>query len=268
MIIKIKKRDGRTVTFNIEKIAGAIYKAAQSVGKDNYEEALELSGKVVDKLMEKHLDMPTVEEIQDCVERVLIEEGMADTAKSYILYRSNRTRAREMNTRLMKVYEDLTFQSAKDNDLKRENANIDGDTAMGTMLKYGSVGAKEFNEMYVLAPEHSKAHQEGDIHIHDLDFYTLTTTCTQIDLTKLFDKGFSTGHAFLRGLYFFHCGFKCTFCHIRPKSCILYAQNSIPNKPGKCKQNTFCSALCFTFLSAVLHHVINCFTHVYFLHFF
>lgn len=137
MIIKIKKRDGRTVTFNIEKIAGAIYKAAQSVGKDNYEEALELSGKVVDKLMEKHLDMPTVEEIQDCVEHVLIEEGMADTAKSYILYRSNRTRAREMNTRLMKVYEDLTFQSAKDNDLKRENANIDGDTAMGTMLKYG-----------------------------------------------------------------------------------------------------------------------------------
>lgn len=198
MIIKIKKRDGRTVTFNIEKIAGAIYKAAQSVGKDNYEEALELSGKVVDKLMEKHLDMPTVEEIQDCVERVLIEEGMADTAKSYILYRSNRTRAREMNTRLMKVYEDLTFQSAKDNDLKRENANIDGDTAMGTMLKYGSVGAKEFNEMYVLALEHSKAHQEGDIHIHDLDFYTLTTTCTQIDLTKLFDKGFSTGHGFLR----------------------------------------------------------------------
>ncbi len=198
MIIKIKKRDGRTVTFNIEKIAGAIYKAAQSVGKDNYEEALELSGKVVDKLMEKHLDMPTVEEIQDCVERVLIEEGMADTAKSYILYRSNRTRAREMNTRLMKVYEDLTFQSAKDNDLKRENANIDGDTAMGTMLKYGSVGAKEFNEMYVLASEHSKAHQEGDIHIHDLDFYTLTTTCTQIDLTKLFDKGFSTGHGFLR----------------------------------------------------------------------
>lgn len=198
MIIKIKKRDGRTVTFNIEKIAGAIYKAAQSVGKDNYEEALELSGKVVDKLMEKHLDMPTVEEIQDCVERVLIEEGMADTAKSYILYRSNRTRAREMNTRLMKVYEDLTFQSAKDNDLKRENANIDGDTAMGTMLKYGSVGAKEFNEMYVLAPEHSKAHQVGDIHIHDLDFYTLTTTCTQIDLTKLFDKGFSTGHGFLR----------------------------------------------------------------------
>lgn len=198
MIIKIQKRDGRKVTFNIEKIANAIYKAAQSVGGTNYEESLELAGKVGDMLMAKNLTYPTVEQIQDCVEKVLIEEGHASTAKSYILYRSERTRAREMNTRLMKVYEDLTFKPAKDNDLKRENANIDGDTAMGTMLKYGSVGAKEFYEMYVLDPKHAKAHAEGFIHIHDLDFYTLTTTCTQIDLTKLFNKGFSTGHGFLR----------------------------------------------------------------------
>ncbi|WP_124101083.1 anaerobic ribonucleoside triphosphate reductase [Ruminococcus sp. Marseille-P6503] len=198
MIIKIKKRDGRNVTFNIEKIANAIFKAAQSVGGSNYEEALELAGKVADMLMEMNLTSPTVEEIQDCVEKVLIEEGHAATAKAYILYRSTRTRAREMNTRLMKVYEDLTFKPAKDMDLKRENANIDGDTAMGTMLKYGSAGAKEFYEMYVLDPKHAKAHAEGDIHIHDLDFYTLTTTCTQIDLTKLFNKGFSTGHGYLR----------------------------------------------------------------------
>jgi len=198
MIIKIKKRDGRNVTFNIEKIANAIYKAAQSVGGSDYEEALELSGKVVDMLMSMNLTSPTVEEIQDCVEKVLIEEGHAATAKSYILYRSTRTRAREMNTRLMKVYEDLTFKSAKDSDLKRENANIDGDTAMGTMLKYGSVGAKEFYEMYVLDPKHGKAHAEGDIHVHDMDFYTLTTTCCQIDLKKLYKNGFSTGHGYLR----------------------------------------------------------------------
>ena len=198
MIIKIKKRDGRNVTFNIEKIANAIYKAAQSVGGSDYEEALELSGKVVDMLMTSDLTSPTVEQIQDCVEKVLIEEGHAATAKAYILYRSTRTRAREMNTRLMKVYEDLTFKSAKDSDLKRENANIDGDTAMGTMLKYGSVGAKEFYEMYVLDPKHAKAHAEGDIHIHDMDFYTLTTTCCQIDLRKLYKNGFSTGHGYLR----------------------------------------------------------------------
>ena len=198
MIIKIKKRDGRMVTFNIEKIAKAIYRAAQSVGGSDYEESLELAGKVVDMLMSKNITSPTVEEIQDCVEKVLIEEGHAATAKAYILYRSTRTRAREMNTKLMKVYEDLTFKPASDSDLKRENANIDGDTAMGTMLKYGSVGAKEFYEMYVLDPSHAKAHDDGDIHIHDLDFYTLTTTCTQIDLTKLFANGFSTGHGYLR----------------------------------------------------------------------
>ena len=103
-----------------------------------------------------------------------------------------------MNTGLMKIYEDLTFQSAIENDVKRENANIDGDTAMGTMLKYGSEGAKQFNEMFLLEPRIAKAHREGDIHIHDFDFYTLTTTCTQIDLLKLFEGGFSTGHGFLR----------------------------------------------------------------------
>ena len=103
-----------------------------------------------------------------------------------------------MKTNLMSVLNELTFSSAKDSDIKRENANIDGDTAMGTMLKYGSVSAKEYYEMYVLNPKHAKAHREGDIHIHDLDFYTLTTTCAQIDLKKLFTNGFSTGHGYLR----------------------------------------------------------------------
>ncbi len=198
MITRIKKRDGRIVTFNVEKIANAIFKAAEAVGGTDYDKALEISGQVCDNIEKRGVLIPTVEEIQDEVERVLIEEGHASTAKAYILYRSNRTRVREMNTKLMKIFEDLTFSSAKDSDIKRENANIDGDTAMGTMLKYGSCGAKEFYEMYVLDPKFAKAHAEGDIHIHDLDFYTLTTTCTQIDLTKLFKNGFSTGHGYLR----------------------------------------------------------------------
>ncbi len=198
MITRIQKRDGRVVTFNVEKIAQAIYKAAEAVGGTDYDEALEIAGRVCDYIEAQGKKVPTVEEIQDAVEKILIEEGHASTAKAYILYRSNRTRVREMNTKIMKIYEDLTFSSAKDSDIKRENANIDGDTAMGTMLKYGSCGAKEFYEMYVLDPKFAKAHSEGDIHIHDLDFYTLTTTCTQIDLKKLFDKGFSTGHGHLR----------------------------------------------------------------------
>lgn len=199
MITKIRKRDGREVPFNIEKIASAVFKAASATGGKNYDTALKLAEKVVEYI-ERNLDRqtPSVEEIQDAVEKVLIETGHARTAKEFILYRADRTRVREMNTRLMKVFEDLTFKEAKDNDIKRENANIDGDTAMGTMLKYGSEGAKQFYEMYVLKPEHSNAHKEGDIHIHDLDFLTLTTTCCQIDVLKLFDGGFSTGHGHLR----------------------------------------------------------------------
>ncbi|MBQ9060269.1 MAG: anaerobic ribonucleoside triphosphate reductase, partial [Firmicutes bacterium] len=198
-IKQIIKRDGRTVDFDISKISDAIYKAAEVLGGSDRDTANYLSRQVELYLVEVcHNETPTVEQIQDVVEKVLIENGHARTAKEFILYRAERTRVREMNTRLMKIYEDLTFKEAKDNDTKRENANIDGDTAMGTMLKYGSEGAKIFDEMFVLKPEHSKAHKEGDIHIHDLDFLTLTTTCCQIDIEKLFKDGFSTGHGHLR----------------------------------------------------------------------
>ena len=199
MITKIRKRDGREVPFNVEKIASAVFKAASATGGKDYSTAMDLAERVV-AYIEESMDrrVPDVEEIQDAVEKVLIETGHARTAKEFILYRAERTKVREMNTRLMKVYEELTFKDAKDNDLKRENANIDSDTAMGTMLKYGSEGAKQFYEMYVLKPEHAKAHNEGDIHIHDLDFLTLTTTCCQIDIVKLFKGGFCTGHGYLR----------------------------------------------------------------------
>ena len=199
MLRMIIKRDGREVAFDRVKIADAIYKAAQVLGGNDYEMAQDLAQKVedyVEATIQGHT--PTVEEVQDAVEHTLIENGHARTAKEYILYRAERTRVREMNTRLMKTLEDLTFKDAVDNDVKRENANIDGDTAMGTMLKYGSESAKQFYEMYVLNPRHAKAHRDGDIHIHDLDFLTLTTTCCQIDIVKLFKDGFSTGHGFLR----------------------------------------------------------------------
>ena len=98
----------------------------------------------------------------------------------------------------MSTIRSITFQDAKDSDVKRENANIDGDTAMGTMLKYGSETAKDFYLSTLIDKDIAKAHISGDIHIHDLDFYTLTLTCCQIDLLKLFHNGFSTGHGFLR----------------------------------------------------------------------
>ena len=198
MLMYITKRDGRKVPFNVEKIVNAIFKAAKAVGGTDYDEAASVAEEVCRLVEAQYSDCPTVEQVQDLVEKVLIERGHAQTAKAYILYRHDRTRSREMKTSLMNVLDELTFHSAKESDIKRENANIDGDTAMGTMLKYGSVAAKEYYELYVLKPEHAEAHKNGDIHIHDLDFLTLTTTCCQIDLLKLFHGGFSTGHGFLR----------------------------------------------------------------------
>ncbi len=198
MLTTIRKRDGREVPFSMEKIANAIFRAAQAAGGSDYKEALSLANEVSLKLAQTYGDgseIPSVESIQDAVEWVLVKHGHVRTAKEFILYRAQRTKVREMNTHLMKTFEDLTFRSALESDIKRENANIDGDTAMGTMLKYGSEGAKQFYDLYVLDPAHAKAHKDGDIHIHDLDFYGLTTTCCQIDLIKLFDGGFATGQS-------------------------------------------------------------------------
>ena len=200
MIDTIIKRDGRQVPFNEDKITAAITKAFQASGSaKGTTVAAELARQVVQRInSDEHIGTPTVEEVQDIVERVLLDNGFVTTAKSYIVYRAERSRVRQMNTRLMRIYDDITNKSAKDSDIKRENANINGDTAMGAMLKYGSEGAKQFNTMFVLKPEHAAAHNNGDIHIHDMDFYTLTTTCTQIDLVRLFKGGFSTGHGVLR----------------------------------------------------------------------
>lgn len=200
MVKFIMKRDGRTVPFDASKITDAVRKAINSIGKDDITTPVKVTENVVFKILQKYgeKETPTVEEIQDLVEKTLIEMNLADVAKEYILYRAERTRVRDMNSSLMLTYNDLTFSAAKDSNLKRENANINADTAMGTMLKYGSEGAKKFNELYVLKPEHSKAHINGDIHIHDLDYLTLTETCCQIDLLKLFHNGFSTGHGHLR----------------------------------------------------------------------
>ena len=200
-ITNIRKRDGRTVEFDQTKIENAILRAFQaSSSAKGRETAQALAQQVVQELEnnESVSSTPTVEQVQDTVERVLIEKGFVRSAKAYILYRAERSRVREMNTRLMKTFEDITFKDAIDSDIKRENANINGDTAMGSMLKFGSEGAKQFYDMYVLDPRFAQAHRGGDIHIHDKDFYTLTTTCCQLELSTLFRDGFSTGHGYLR----------------------------------------------------------------------
>ncbi len=199
MISKIIKRDGREVSFDPSKITDAVYEAAKSCGGSDKETAELISNKVV--ILYESFNpgkTPTVEEIQDLVEKVLIEEGHAQTAKNYILYRDERSRMREAKSELTKVINELTFSKSSDSDIKRENGNIDADTSMGTMLKYGSTVSKDFYLKYLIDRRFSEAHTNGDIHIHDLDFYAMTTTCTQIDIKKLFSDGFSTGHGYLR----------------------------------------------------------------------
>lgn len=200
MIATIIKRDGRTSEFDKTKITDAIEKAFQASGAmQDRSVAEDITNLVMEKLESGAIEgTPTVEGIQDLVEQALIESNFGQTAKAYILYRAERNRVRDVNSRLVQTLKDITFSKASDSDMKRENANIDADTAMGTMLKYGSESAKQFYEMCVIDPRFAKAHREGDIHIHDMDFYTLTTTCCQIDLRKLFKGGFSTGHGVLR----------------------------------------------------------------------
>lgn len=173
MIKTIIKRDGRKVPYEISKIQDAILMAATAVeGSANVKENIKLAedtAKVVNEKLNETFTArrsPTVEQVQDIVEKSLISEGHAAVAKEYILYRAERNRTREMKADLMKIFEDLTFKDAEESDIKRENGNIDSDTAMGTMLKYGSEAAKEFNHLYLLDRDVSEAHKSGDIHIH------------------------------------------------------------------------------------------------------
>jgi len=199
MIQSIIKRDGRVVLYDQNKIASAILRSLEASHEGNAADAARVANDVQRELENRFKDQsPNIESIQDTVERQLMNHGFSAAAKAYILYRANRTRAREANTSLMKTIDEITNIDARISDMKRDNANIDGNTAMGSMLQIGSAGAKAYNEIYLLRPEHAKAYREGDIHIHDFDFYSLTTTCCQIDILKLFHGGFSTGHGYLR----------------------------------------------------------------------
>lgn len=193
------KRNGDQVAFDESKIKIAIGKAFNAVNpylRDMDSIVTELASTVVESLDSDR--MYTVEEIQDKVEAILMRSGYTDVAKAYVLYRQEHKLRRATGDELSDIFYKLTFASAKDADIKRENANIDGDSSMGTMLKYGTESAKLFINSHILPPDISAADKAGDIHIHDKDFYLLTETCCQIDLVKLFKDGFSTGHGYVR----------------------------------------------------------------------
>ena len=171
MIQSIIKRDGRVVLYDQHKIAAAILRALEVSGEGHADDAARVANAVQNELENRFAaQAPNIEAIQDTVERQLMNHGFNAAAKAYILYRANRTRAREANTTLMKTIDEITNIDARISDMKRDNANIDGNTAMGSMLQIGSAGAKAYNEIYLLRPEHAKAYRDGDIHIHDFDY--------------------------------------------------------------------------------------------------
>jgi ribonucleoside-triphosphate reductase len=203
-INRIEKRDGAVAPYDRLKIYNAVAKAFAACDRKEgirVDRAGDISAVVDDvegRLFEWSPEfIITVEEIQNIVEEVLTKRAY-DVGKAYILYRKKRENVRKRSETLMSVYKDLLEKDARENEIKRENANIDGNTAMGTMLKFGSEGSKLYYETDVINPEFAAAHRSGDIHIHDEDFYALTLTCCQIDLAKLLKGGFSTGYGHIR----------------------------------------------------------------------
>ena len=192
MFTKIRKRDGREVPFDDSKITDAIFMAARAVGGEDREQAVSLTLNVLRMLREQYNgNLFGVEDVQDVVEKVLIEEGHARTAKAYILYRDKRTRMRDAKTELMDVVEDIVRETDKD------NANV-GNSPSAKMLQIASAASRNYYLSRLLDEDYSLAHQQGDIHIHDLDFYATTINCLQIPLDELLTDGFDNGHGFIR----------------------------------------------------------------------
>ena len=211
--LKVVKRNGRKlVDFDGTKIAIAIKKGFDSIVNDEdskyTEKDIQKVYRSVIKRIEKFAkenNKIKIEEIQDFIEDEMKKNGYEDVYVSFSDYRERRNNSRKLffdekkTHKFLKSIEGLGLKTANEDDAKRENANVDGDTAMGTMLQYGSTISKEFAKSYLMKTKFSEAHDDGDIHIHDMDFLAMgTTTCMQIELDRLFKNGFSTGHGYLR----------------------------------------------------------------------
>ena len=191
------KRTGDVVPYDSKKI----YAAISGANKDAENEMTE--NEIMNMLLQVDIELQEnenigVEEIQDVVEDNLMKGGFTKTAREYIKYRQIHEIRRNSAQHLMESYNELLFADAKDMDLKRDNANIDGNAPMGIMLKLGTEGAKVFYDNYATPKEFIEADQEGIIHIHDKDFSLITFNCLQMNLAKTLENGFSTGHGFLR----------------------------------------------------------------------
>lgn len=188
MIQIVEKRDGRVVGYNEEKIKAAIRKAMLTTERGEDEALIQ---KIADRIGIAGKQRMTVEEIQDCVEVELMKSARKDVAKKYIQYRDQRSIARKARTRDMF----LEIIEAKNNDITRENANMNTDSPAGMMMKFASESTKPFVDDYLLSPDVRNAVRDNLIHIHDKDYYpTKSLTCVQHPLDRILQRGFVVGH--------------------------------------------------------------------------
>lgn len=195
----VVKRDGAVVPFMESRIINAVSKAiTATTNVEDKDLAVKVADAVCKDIGSKEIDQISVEEIQDLVEKQLIAENKSDIAKSYILYRQKRNDVRSMNSSIFKAISKYMTTDSSDMDDKRENANINAEASMGSMLKIGGAATKQYNLSKLMSPKYAQMHKDGKIHIHDLDFYGLCPNCLYIPADKLLKRGFCTGHGSLR----------------------------------------------------------------------
>ncbi len=203
----VVKRDGKKVEFDGAKIALAIQKGFYDIvkeeGKDSKYDETDVNKvytKVLSRIGKLDGERIKIEEIQDLIEEELKNSGYQDVYEAFSTYREKRAQSRQLffdekkQHKFLKALEDLGLKSANEEEVKKENRS-DSNTSMGTMFQYGSTISRQFAITYLMKKKFSDAHENGDIYVHDMDFLPMgTTTCCQIDLQKLFEDGFFTGH--------------------------------------------------------------------------
>lgn len=188
MIQTVVKRDGRIVGFNEQKIMAAVRKAMLHTDKGEDERLVQ---QIADRIGFVGKPQMTVEDIQNQVEMELMKSSRKDVARAYISYRNQRSVARKAKTR--DVF--LEIINVKNNDITRENANMNADTPAGMMMKFSSETTKPFVDDYLLSEESREAVSQNRLHIHDKDYYpTKSLTCCQHPLDHILERGFSAGH--------------------------------------------------------------------------
>lgn len=189
MINKVIKRDGRNTTFSERRVREAVSKAMRSAGVSTYGTIEQITGACVNAINVSFEDVVTVEQIQDTIIKVLLEMELTEVANVFVEYRENRTSIREKKSHIMKAINKIAEETS------RENANV-GNNFSAKLLQIASVANKWAN-LASMPKEHAKAHERGDIHIHDVDSFNLTINCLNVDTEKALKKGFNTGYGTL-----------------------------------------------------------------------